>query len=345
MIDSLLCLDAELKSVGSGLLLLEGKPNEVLERVLDDSVELIVWEKDTEPYAKARDAEVKQLAEKKGIDVLQVSGHTLFDFDDLKSKSVPTTLSAFQKLVQNKDVSRPLDAPKKMPKLPTDSWVGESQSKNPPKSWEKKYKLPLSEGQVCLIPGGEKIALEKMRAYCNNAQRVNSFEKPKTNPTAQWYSADEKKISNGATTVLSPYLHFGTLSCRLFYWTLVDIEKKSKNHTTPPVSLVGQLLWREFFHYVGCYSPNFDKIEGNPICRQIQWDSDDALVEKWKNAETGFPWIDAVMTQLRTEGWIHHLARHCVACFLTRGDLYQSWEKGTKVFEELLVDADWSLNK
>lgn len=50
------------------------------------------------------------------------------------------------------------------------------------------------------------------------------------------------------------------------------------------------------------------------------------------------------MTQLRTEGWLHHLARHCVACFLTRGDLYQSWVEGQRVFEEFLVDADWQLN-
>ena len=54
--------------------------------------------------------------------------------------------------------------------------------------------------------------------------------------------------------------------------------------------------------------------------------------------------IDAIMRQLRLEGWIHHLARHAVACFLTRGDLWQSWEDGLKVFEEHLLDADWSLN-
>lgn len=42
--------------------------------------------------------------------------------------------------------------------------------------------------------------------------------------------------------------------------------------------------------------------------------------------------------------WIHHLARHAVACFLTRGDLWQSWEDGAAVFDELLLDADWSIN-
>jgi cryptochrome len=61
-------------------------------------------------------------------------------------------------------------------------------------------------------------------------------------------------------------------------------------------------------------------------------------------AKTGYPFIDAIMTQLRTEGWIHHLARHAVACFLTRGDLWCHWEEGQKVFEELLLDADWALN-
>merc|ERR1719353_292861 len=50
------------------------------------------------------------------------------------------------------------------------------------------------------------------------------------------------------------------------------------------------------------------------------------------------------MTQLRQEGWIHHLARHAVACFLTRGDLYLSWEEGAKVFDVWLLDSEWALN-
>jgi cryptochrome len=106
-------------------------------------------------------------------------------------------------------------------------------------------------------------------------------------------------------------------------------------------------------------------MEGNRISRQIDWDQDQRLLEAWENAKTGYPWIDACMTQvrseylharvcsldcgdvlwqLRTEGWIHHLARHAVACFLTRGDLYQSWEVGAKVFDKHLVDADWHIN-
>jgi len=46
---------------------------------------------------------------------------------------------------------------------------------------------------------------------------------------------------------------------------------------------------------------------------------------------TGFPWIDAIMRQLRTEGWIHNLGRRAVGSFLTRGCLWINWEEGFRV--------------
>ena len=49
---------------------------------------------------------------------------------------------------------------------------------------------------------------------------------------------------------------------------------------------------------------------------------------------TGFPWIDAVMRQLRIEGWIPHVARLAVGCFLTRGCLWINWEEGYKVWKQ-----------
>nr|XP_034957310.1 cryptochrome-2-like isoform X3 [Zootoca vivipara] len=145
-------------------------------------------------------------------------------------------------------------------------------------------------------------------------------------------------------TGLSPYLRFGCLSCRLFYYRLWELYRKVKRNSTPPLSLYGQLLWREFFYTAATNNPQFDRMEGNPICIQIPWDKNPEALAKWAEGKTGFPWIDAIMTQLRQEGWIHHLARHAVACFLTRGDLWISWESGVRVFDELLLDADFSVN-
>lgn len=103
-------------------------------------------------------------------------------------------------------------------------------------------------------------------------------------------------------------------------------------------------MWREHNYLTGYSTPNFDQMIGNPVARQIPWDDDPRLLEAWTKSQTGYPFIDAIMTQLRETGWIHHLARHAVACFLTRGDLWQSWEKGANVFEHYLIDADWSIN-
>lgn len=120
-------------------------------------------------------------------------------------------------------------------------------------------------------------------------------------------------------------------------------------HSKPPTSLLGQILWREFYYFVGANTSNFNRMKGNDICLQVDWkcqnqgDSNPHL-EAWTAGKTGFPFIDAVMRQLASEGWVHHLARHAVACFLTRGDLYISWERGMEVFEELLLDADYYLN-
>jgi hypothetical protein len=48
------------------------------------------------------------------------------------------------------------------------------------------------------------------------------------------------------------------------YWRLQEILKKGK-HSEPPVSLVGQLLWREFFYTCGATVENFDKMEGKIV--------------------------------------------------------------------------------
>lgn len=203
------------------------------------------------------------------------------------------------------------------------------------------------------IYGGEQIALSILRDYCRNEGRVVRFEKPKTSPAQTTPSA--------STTSLSPYLYFGCISPRTFLHHVRAIQELHvKALSATPVSLDGQLLWREFFHCHGRANPYFDKMEESPTCLQIDWrwhtipEKEEAMTEDdklarsqfkaWSEGQTGFPWIDAIMIQLKIEGWMHHLARHSVACFLTRGDLYISWVRGLEVFQERLIDHDWSIN-
>ncbi|CAL8244218.1 unnamed protein product [Lota lota] len=71
---------------------------------------------------------------------------------------------------------------------------------------------------------------------------------------------------------------------------------QARKNGTPPFSLYSQLMWREFFYTVGTDNPSFDRMEGNPICVQIPWDHNTEALAKWAQGQTGFPWIDAVMT-------------------------------------------------
>ena len=120
------------------------------------------------------------------------------------------------------------------------------------------------------------------------------------------------------------------MSCRLFRTKLLEVYRQEKSHSQPPVSLLGQLLWREFYYTVAALTPNYATMAHNTACLYIPWRCRDAAedpndpkaaehLKAWTEGRTGFPWIDAIMRQLAKEGWIHHLARHSVACFLTRG--------------------------
>ena len=144
---------------------------------------------------------------------------------------------------------------------------------------------------------------------------------------------------------LSPDLRFGSLSIRKFYWGVMDAFKKSQEGTNKPHNpqIVIQLLWREFFYTMSVNNEFFGEMDRNDICINIPWYSADhrGHFQKFCTGHTGYPLIDAGVRQILKEGWVHHIIRNALACFLTRGDLWISWEEGLQFFLENLLDADW----
>ncbi|NWY90226.1 CRY1 protein, partial [Loxia curvirostra] len=332
-------LDANLRKLNSRLFVIRGQPADVFPRLFKEwNIAKLSIEYDSEPFGKERDAAIKKLASEAGVEVIVRISHTLYDLDkiiELNGGQPPLTYKRFQTLISRME---PLE-------MPVETITPEVMKKcTTPVSddHDEKYGVPSLEElgfdtdglPSAVWPGGETEALTRLERHLERKAWVANFERPRMNANSLLASP----------TGLSPYLRFGCLSCRLFYFKLTDLYKKVKKNSSPPLSLYGQLLWREFFYTAATNNPRFDKMEGNPICVQIPWDKNPEALAKWAEGRTGFPWIDAIMTQLRQEGWIHHLARHAVACFLTRGDLWISWEEGMKVFEELLLDADWSVN-
>lgn len=346
----------------------------------------LVFEKDTDAYAKERDEKVMQMAKEAGVEVIIKTGRTLYDPDELvKANGDRPTMSMTQ--VEHAGakigpIPRPIPAPKKIPD-PGDTSLKFNQEKPAAKpdyndiqrdGKENSYNSSLAgpEGDFAVptmeelglksatspIRGGETRGLEVLDKVIANEDYTATFEKPKTAPTS---------FEPQATTLLSPHMHFGSVSCREFYWRSQDVVDNYKGKASqPPTSLTGQLLFRDmYFGAQAALGYSFGQTYGNSHCRFIPWhlpskiDKQNGLItgeydvddpkaqeyfERWKHGRTGFPWIDALMRQLKQEGWIHHLGRHAVACFLTRGGCYVDWERGAEVFEEWLIDHEAACN-
>jgi len=332
LLESLHDLDEQLKKRKSRLLVYQGKPHEVIPKIIKEhKITRLCFESDTEPYAKLRDEKISKLACDSNVKVFSPVSHTLYDPERLLAKNndqVPASMQGFLGLVSK--VGKPLEVAENPPDFFPPS-LNIKADLNVPTLKDLGY----CGTKTTFLIGGERKGLEILDNYLENTKKVIEFEKPKTNPASL----------QPDTTSLSSYLKFGCISPRLFYYKLNAVYEKAKGkHTRPPVSLLGQLYWREMFYLNAYKIPNFDKICGNKICRRIDWDHNETFIKAWEEGRTGYPWIDACMKQLHQHGWLHHLARHSVACFLTRGDLYQSWEHGAAVFDKYLVDADWSLN-
>ncbi|KAJ1520097.1 hypothetical protein ONE63_004319 [Megalurothrips usitatus] len=335
--ESLVDLDRNLREIGSRLFVFRGKPEEIFTTLFNDwKVQRLTFEVDIEPYARERDELVMKIAKQQDVVVIQKISHTLYNTELALKANLGKAPLTYQKtlsvLKSLGEPPEPVAAPSNLSaSCRTGSELLEAHEYDIPSLEE--LGVDRSKLGPCLYPGGETEGMARLSRCLERKDWIRKFEKPKTAPNSLAPS----------TTVLSPYIRFGCVSSRLVYHKVNQILKGQK-HSQPPVSLIGQMYWREFYYIVAAATPNFDKMVGNKVCCKVPWDENPEWVKTWAQGKTGYPFIDACMRQLRQEGWIHHLARHAVACFLTRGDLYQSWEEGQKVFEELLLDADWALN-
>ena len=350
----------------------------------------LVFERDTDAYGKERDERVMALAGEAGVEVVTRMGRTLWDSEKVvEANGGKPTMSITQLQAAGAkvgEIAEPLDTPESIPD-PGETGLEEVEQRVPDKDGDmnaairegeegsyasglagpkgdftvptlKELGLPEATTQH---KGGESVILARLEEMFKDEDYCGTFEKPSTSPAA---------FEPQSTFLTSPYIHFGALSVRYFYHrvlAIVNARKKDKKPVSePPMSLTGQLLFRDmYFAAQSAIGWQFGQTFGNPNCRFVPWhlpskvdvaskratgeyEIDDEEKEewlvRWREGRTGFPWIDAIMRQLKQEGWIHHLARHSVACFLTRGGCYISWERGAEVFEEMLIDHEEACN-
>lgn len=326
--ESLIDLNKSLHKLGLHLEVVEQKYT-IFEQILKNNVKSLYFEKEIDEYSLKRDNYVKDIAKKYNVKVTVEHLNTIYNHDKIKFR----TNISFKTFVSVLETETKYEIHSEDHSTIKFENTEENQNNylKTQEFLEEKIRNLKIDSPCDKFIGGETTAVNKMNEILSNQKFLYNFSKPESEFNLK------DKIS---TAGLSPYITLGCLSVRVLY----DKIYKLKSRHGSPVDFKAQVLRREFFYFYGANVENFDKIKGNGICKQIKWEHDEVKFNAWRNGQTGYPIVDAVMRQLKNEGWIHHLARHLVACFLTRGDLWISWEKGAEVFEDYLLDHDWILN-
>lgn len=147
--------------------------------------------------------------------------------------------------------------------------------------------------------------------------------------TGERFRADEKH-----TAAISPYLRFGELSAR----TVRHVVREALGARRAP-TFERRLAWRDLAYWSLWRFPDLADEPFRKHYGTQQWAAEPALLRAWQRARTGFPLVDAALTQLWRTGWMPNYMRHVVAGFLVEF-LNVDWRHGERWFHDTLVDAE-----
>lgn len=153
------------------------------------------------------------------------------------------------------------------------------------------------------------------------------------------YEIDRDYPELMATSLLSPYFHFGHINpVSSYFYLLIEAEHRKGGHLAS-LAWLRQLFWRSFSRYLLVWYPHTERQPFNAKYENMDWSHDIAGLQAWQQGKTGIPIIDAGMRELWATGYMHNRVRMLVASFLTK-NLNVHWREGLRWFGDTLVDAD-----
>ncbi|MCI4671575.1 MAG: DNA photolyase family protein [Bacteroidia bacterium] len=298
-------LHGQLLEMGSSFLVYYGLPEEVWKQIMAEQGPFAVYTNhDYEPYARKRDAELKEYLNSKGVDFHTYKDQVIFEKEEVLTDggtpySVFTPYSRKWKAGLNPDNLRPFDseshfgqflktAPKSMPSLGEMGFKGSS--------------IPIPS-----IHPDEDI--------------IKDYHEMRNFPAIK------------GTTRIGIHLRFGTISIRK-----LAISAWKLNET-----YLNELIWREFYMQILWNFPHVAKGPFREKYAAVPWRDEEEEFEKWCKGQTGYPIVDAGMRELNETGFMHNRSRMIVASFLSK-HLLINWQWGEKYFATKLLDFELASN-
>lgn len=326
LFESLIDLDKNLREIGSGLLILKGKPEIEIPKVVQQyKVSKVFAKREVSYEEKQTELLVQAELFKLKCEFQTFSTSTLYHAEDLpfSIKDIPDVFTNFRKKTE-KDASirvsfdkpKELKSPEIEPlKLPTLEELG--------LDFE-----PIDSRAVLQFKGGETKSIARLNHYFFETKCISEYKETRNGLVGADYSSK-----------FSAWLALGCISPRFIYDELKKYELQfGSNEST--YWLVFELLWRDYFrfmmkkHNAKLFQRAGIQNKGIPVNKH-----NTHQLQEWIDGETGVDFIDANMIELKLTGFMSNRGRQNVASYLCN-DLKLDWRYGAAYFEQQLIDYD-----
>jgi len=319
--ESLLDLNEALKSRNSRLFIFYGDEMKTLKQILKhENIEALFFNIDATAYSKTRDADILTLCNEMKIACNTYEDITLLPFGTVMTgdHKMYSKYTPYYRAHLKHTINTPTT-------VKADVFITE------------KHQIPLEIGSDALSKGifHDKIHNEKLIARGGRTPALKILQGITKLKDFKDYN-DRRNELMYPTTHLSAYNKFGCVSIREVYHTIKDSLGISSQ-------LIQQLIWRDFFYNISWFHPEIYKMSLNPKWRDIVWEKNDKIFGAWCSGKTGFPIVDAAMTEINTTGFMHNRGRLIVSNFLVRM-LGIDWRRGEHYFATKLYDYDPAQN-
>jgi deoxyribodipyrimidine photo-lyase len=322
--DSLQRLDRDLSRRGFGLIIRVGEPAKVISEILEQSrADLLVFNRDYSPYSRIRDDAVRRAADRLGVRMADYKDRVVFAPEEIRTKTggfyrvYSPYRRAWWTLWEKSDWEE----------VSNNRWPRPVVLDRPKASVDLRFDRAAVAAR--LPTGGEAAARRRLLHFLAGPIR--------------WYGRDRDRPAVDGTSRLSPHLRFGTISVRRCIREALECSLAEPDKEPGVRCWIDEFIWREFYQAILAEEPRVLSESFRPEFKNIAWESGDLTFEAWCRGETGYPFVDAGMRQLRQTGWMHNRVRMVTASFLVK-DLLIDWRRGERFFFRHLVDGDPASN-
>jgi deoxyribodipyrimidine photo-lyase len=326
LLESLQDLDANLRELGSGLLILKGKPEiEILKIVQEYKVQKVFAKREVAFEEKQTEKFVLEELYKLRCELETFSTSTLYHAEDLPFpiKDIPDVFTNFRKKTEQDATVRNVF---KKPSTINSPYIPEIQL---PTLGDLNLEFPAIDSRATIqFNGGETKAINRLNYYFYETKCLSSYKETRNGMIGADYSSK-----------FSAWLAMGCISPRYIYEEIKNYEKQfGANDST--YWLIFELLWRDFFRFMfKKHQTKFFLYSGIKTDKVNSKSLNEKLLLQWVNGTTNSDFINANMLELKKTGFMSNRGRQNVASFFCN-ELNMDWRIGAAYFESQLIDYD-----